>query len=77
MPATPNRTTASFLASLIRIGRNLLMSNKLPSCRFVPSCSVYAQEALTRYGVLRGGWMAVTRLLRCHPLARGGADPVA
>ena len=47
-----------------------------PSCRFVPTCSEYAMEAVDRYGVLRGSFMALTRLLRCHPLAHGGYDPV-
>jgi putative membrane protein insertion efficiency factor len=47
-----------------------------PSCRYVPTCSEYAMEAVERYGAWRGGWMAVTRLLRCHPLAKGGYDPV-
>jgi uncharacterized protein len=47
-----------------------------PSCRYVPSCSEYAIEALERYGVVRGGAMAAWRLLRCHPLAKGGLDPV-
>jgi putative membrane protein insertion efficiency factor len=48
----------------------------LPSCRYVPSCSEYAMEAVERYGVLRGGLMAGWRLLRCHPFVRGGHDPV-
>jgi uncharacterized protein len=47
-----------------------------PACRYVPTCSEYAMEAVERYGVLRGGFMAVLRLLRCHPLAKGGYDPV-
>lgn len=47
-----------------------------PSCRFVPTCSEYAMEAVDRYGILRGGFMALARLLRCHPLAHGGYDPV-
>ena len=47
-----------------------------PACRYVPSCSEYAMEAVDRYGALRGGWMALGRLLRCHPLAEGGYDPV-
>jgi hypothetical protein len=47
-----------------------------PACRYVPTCSEYASEAIERYGVLRGGVMAAARLLRCHPLARGGHDPV-
>jgi uncharacterized protein len=47
-----------------------------PSCRYVPTCSEYAMEAVERYGALRGGWMAAWRLLRCHPLVKGGLDPV-
>ena len=47
-----------------------------PACRYVPSCSEYAMEAVERYGVLRGGWMAAMRVLRCHPFVRGGYDPV-
>jgi len=47
-----------------------------PACRYVPTCSEYAMEAVERYGVLRGGLMAIVRLLRCHPFARGGYDPV-
>jgi uncharacterized protein len=47
-----------------------------PACRYVPTCSEYAMEAVERYGAVRGGLMAVLRLLRCHPFARGGYDPV-
>jgi uncharacterized protein len=46
------------------------------SCRFVPSCSEYASEAVTRFGVLRGVWLAAARLARCHPLGPHGLDPV-
>ncbi len=48
-----------------------------PACRYVPTCSEYAMEAVERYGALRGGWMALVRLLRCHPFVKGGYDPVA
>jgi len=47
-----------------------------PACRYVPTCSEYAMEAVERYGALRGGGMALSRILRCHPLARSGYDPV-
>jgi len=47
-----------------------------PSCRYVPTCSEYAMEAVERYGAVRGGGMALGRLLRCHPFARAGYDPV-
>ena len=47
-----------------------------PACRYVPTCSEYAMEAVERFGVLRGCWKALGRLLRCHPFAHGGYDPV-
>ena len=47
-----------------------------PRCRFAPSCSDYAGQALRRYGLRRGTWMALRRLLRCHPFHPGGWDPV-
>jgi putative membrane protein insertion efficiency factor len=53
------------------------ISPMLPhACRFVPTCSEYAMEAVERYGALRGSWLAAGRLLRCHPFARAGFDPV-
>lgn len=47
-----------------------------PACRYTPTCSEYAVEAVERYGVLRGSALAVKRLLSCHPFSRGGYDPV-
>ena len=47
-----------------------------PRCRFQPTCSAYAEEAVERYGNLRGGWLALKRILRCHPWGGCGYDPV-
>jgi putative membrane protein insertion efficiency factor len=47
-----------------------------PACRFEPSCSVYAMEAVEKYGALRGTWMGIKRILRCQPFCEGGYDPV-
>ena len=64
------------LTSLIR-GYQRFVSPALPaSCRFHPSCSQYALEAVTRHGALKGGWLAARRLARCHPFHPGGFDPV-
>ena len=61
---------------LLRIYKWLLSPWFLPACRYVPTCSQYAEEAIDRFGVMRGGWMAALRLLRCHPFVKGGYDPV-
>ena len=62
-----------FLVKLYQV----TLSQIIPSsCRFYPSCSSYAIGALHKYGVLKGGWLAVKRLSRCHPFCDGGYDPV-
>ncbi len=47
-----------------------------PTCRFIPTCSQYAVQAIEQYGVFRGGFFALRRILRCHPFCKGGYDPV-
>lgn len=56
--------------------KNLSGIKSAPSCRFIPTCSQYAVEALEKYGVFKGGFLAIRRILRCHPLCKGGYDPL-
>ncbi len=66
------RVVASLIAGYQLIISPLLGNN----CRFHPSCSSYARTAILRFGVLRGGWMGIRRVARCHPWHEGGVDPV-
>jgi uncharacterized protein len=76
MAAPRARGVARILAALVR-GYQLAISPLLrPSCRFAPSCSEYAYESLVEHGALPGSWLALRRLLRCHPFCAGGYDPV-
>ena len=71
-----NRIVRGLLLNLLR-GYKWVISPLLPpACRYVPSCSDYALEAVEHYGIVRGSLMAMARLLRCHPFANGGYDPV-
>jgi len=74
-PSTKQKAR-SLALSLLRGYKRFLSPLLPPACRYVPTCSEYAMEAVDRYGVVRGGWMAMCRILRCHPFARGGFDPV-
>lgn len=67
---------ARFLIALIRLYQWLLSPLLGSRCRFHPSCSRYAVEAIERFGPYKGSWLAFRRLIRCHPLNPGGIDPV-
>lgn len=67
---------AKLVLLLVRIYQLCISPMIVPSCRFIPTCSEYAAEALQTHGLLRGSLLTVWRLLRCHPLCRGGYDPV-
>ena len=65
------------LISLIRFYQRFLSPLKMkPTCRFYPTCSQYAVEAITKYGCFKGSYMALKRILKCHPFHPGGYDPV-
>ncbi|MBX9962324.1 MAG: membrane protein insertion efficiency factor YidD [Burkholderiales bacterium] len=67
---------ARALEGLIRVYQWTVSPLLPPACRFYPSCSHYAQEAVHRHGAMRGSWLAVRRIARCHPWCAGGHDPV-
>ncbi len=67
------------LLGLIRFYRKYVSPSRPPSCRFIPTCSAYALEAVEKYGALKGGWLAVRRFLKCQPFHRQASieyDPV-
>lgn len=61
---------------LIRFYQRALSPLLPPSCIYTPTCSVYTYQAIEKYGILKGGWLGAKRILRCHPWAHGGHDPV-
>jgi uncharacterized protein len=67
---------SAMLRALIRAYRYFLSPLMAPSCRFYPSCSAYAEEALRMHGAVRGGWLSAKRICCCGPWHRGGVDPV-
>ena len=67
---------AAVAVACVQAYRTLISPLLPPSCRFEPSCSCYAIEALRRHGALRGGWLTARRVARCHPWCAGGYDPV-
>jgi len=64
------------LLGLIRLYQLTISRALPPSCRYYPSCSHYGFEAIRRHGAIKGGWLAVKRIARCHPFHPGGYDPV-
>lgn len=69
-------TMKRILILLIRFYQGAVSPHFPPSCRFTPTCSQYAVEAIAKHGVLKGTWLALRRILRCHPWGGSGYDPV-
>ncbi|MGL4791711.1 MAG: membrane protein insertion efficiency factor YidD [Anaerotignaceae bacterium] len=61
---------------LISFYQQAISPHKTPCCRFIPTCSHYTYEAVMKYGALKGGYLGVRRILKCHPFHKGGYDPV-
>ncbi|MBP5167475.1 MAG: membrane protein insertion efficiency factor YidD [Oscillospiraceae bacterium] len=64
------------ILSVIIFYRKVISPSRRPCCRYIPTCSEYALLAVEKYGALKGSWLAVRRILRCHPFHKGGYDPV-
>lgn len=64
------------MLSLIRFYQNFISPLKPPTCRFYPTCSHYGLEAIEKFGPIKGGWLTIKRILKCHPLHPGGIDLV-
>ena len=73
MTAAPVR---KLLIGLIQVYRKFLSPMLPPTCRYEPSCSLYTVQAIEKYGAVKGLFIGIRRVLRCHPFARGGFDPV-
>ncbi len=65
-----------FIVFLILLYRKLISPLKRPSCRFYPTCSQYAIDAINKYGIFKGIYLAIKRILKCHPFHPGGYDPI-
>ncbi|RIX54164.1 membrane protein insertion efficiency factor YidD [Paenibacillus nanensis] len=71
-----SRAMRRALKAPIHVYRKFISPLKPPTCRFYPTCSAYALEAIERHGAAKGGWLAAKRIARCHPFHPGGYDPV-
>ncbi|WP_371375486.1 membrane protein insertion efficiency factor YidD [Thalassotalea aquiviva] len=74
--AKNDSTSQKLIIAIIKAYQRLLSPLLGNNCRFHPTCSAYAIEAINRFGVLKGGWLSIKRILKCHPLHAGGEDPV-
>ncbi len=70
------KALSTVMLALIAFYRSCISPLTPPACRYTPTCSQYAQEAIRKYGPFKGGWLAIRRILRCHPFGGSGYDPV-
>lgn len=76
MTGSVGRSAARGVVFMIQLYRHTISPLRLPTCRFTPTCSQYAVDALSEYSLIRGSWLATVRLLKCGPWHRGGWDPI-
>lgn len=76
MTFKPSQIISMALIALVRFYQRCISPLTPPSCRYTPTCSQYAIEALRKYGVIKGLWLTIKRLSRCHPWGGSGYDPV-
>ena len=66
----------TILQAMIRFDQRNISPLKPPSCRFIPTCSEYSRQAIEKYGAVKGGWLSIKRICKCHPFHPGGIDPL-
>jgi len=71
-----NKIIGGFFLLMVRFYQRAVSPYLAPACRFIPTCSEYAIQAITKHGPFKGGWMAIKRIASCHPWGRHGHDPV-
>ncbi len=71
-----NNVLAAIMLAVIAFYRSCISPLTPPACRYTPTCSQYAKEAITKYGPFKGGWLAIRRIMRCNPWGGSGYDPV-
>lgn len=72
----PGKMLGKAMVFVIRLYQSAVSPLFPPSCRFIPSCSTYAMDAIKEYGPIKGVWLGIKRIARCHPFTAGGFDPV-
>jgi uncharacterized protein len=71
-----NRAFGAFFVFMVKVYQKIISPHLMPACRYTPTCSEYSIEAIKKYGGFKGGWMAIKRILSCHPWGGHGHNPV-
>jgi hypothetical protein len=71
-----NRVVGAFFVFMVKVYQKIISPHLMPACRYTPTCSEYSIEAIKKYGAFKGGWLAIKRILSCHPWGGHGHNPV-